>query len=238
MLEGDADEFAHGVRLARSQHVVIGLLLLEHHPHAAHVVFGIAPIATGFEIAHPQLVGQAPDDAGHAHRDLPGQKLQPAAGRFVVEEDARDREHIVTLPIIHGDPVAVHLGHAIGAARPEGRALPLGNFLHLAKHLAAGSLVEANFLIDDANRFQHSRDAQPGDLARQDRLAPGCRHKRLSGKIIDFVRAMFFQQADEAGLIDEIAVDDLDFILNVLDAAEIAGAAAAHDADDIVAFFK
>ena len=32
-------------------------------------------------------------------------------GAFVVEEDAVDGEHVVGLPVVHHDPVTVHLRH-------------------------------------------------------------------------------------------------------------------------------
>ena len=114
----------------------------------------------------------------------------------------------------------------------------LRHFPHLAEHLAAGGLVEADVRIDDADGIQHARDAQRGDFAGEDGLAPGGGHEGLRRQIVDFVGAMFFQQVDEAGQVDQVALDDLDPILDVLDAAEVAGAAAAHDADDVVAFFE
>ena len=38
-------ELAHGVLLAGGQHVVAGLVLLQHPVHAAHVVPGVSPVA-------------------------------------------------------------------------------------------------------------------------------------------------------------------------------------------------
>ena len=53
-LEGDADahlgesplyELAHRVLLAGGDDVVVGLVLLQHQVHGAHVVAGVAPVA-------------------------------------------------------------------------------------------------------------------------------------------------------------------------------------------------
>ena len=44
-------ERADGVRLPRCQHEVIGLVSLQHHPHAQDVVLGVAEIALRVEIA-------------------------------------------------------------------------------------------------------------------------------------------------------------------------------------------
>ena len=49
--EGDVDELAHRVRLAGGDHVVVGLVLLEHQPHRLDVVLGVAPVALGVEVA-------------------------------------------------------------------------------------------------------------------------------------------------------------------------------------------
>ena len=64
--EGELAELPHRVGLAGGDHVVVGLVLLEHQPHGLDVVAGEAPVALGVEVAEAQLVGQAELDAGHA----------------------------------------------------------------------------------------------------------------------------------------------------------------------------
>src|SRR5687767_5725322 len=51
MLEAVLDEFAHRMHFPGREHVVVGLLLLKHQPHATHVVLGVSPVALGIEIA-------------------------------------------------------------------------------------------------------------------------------------------------------------------------------------------
>ena len=45
------DEFAHRVRLAGRQHIIVGLVLLQDQPHAFDIVARMAPVALGVEIA-------------------------------------------------------------------------------------------------------------------------------------------------------------------------------------------
>ena len=80
------------VRLAGRDHVVVGLVLLEHQPHRLDVVLGVAPVALGVEVAEraarrcrPSLIAAA------CHGDLAGDELEPAARRLVVEEDPASR---------------------------------------------------------------------------------------------------------------------------------------------------
>jgi hypothetical protein len=64
------------------------------------------------------------------------------------------------------------------------------------------------------------------------------RHKALRGQVVDFLRAIFLQQADHAHLVEQVALDNLDAVLDVADAVEIDGAGAAHHTDDRVALFQ
>ena len=70
--EGELDEFAHGVRLAGRQHVVVGLVLLQDPPHALDIVAGVAPVALGVEIAEIERLLVAELDRRHRARDLAG----------------------------------------------------------------------------------------------------------------------------------------------------------------------
>ncbi len=53
------DEFAHRMLLAGREHKIVGLVLLQHQPHAFDVVARMAPVAPGIEIAEIELVLQA-----------------------------------------------------------------------------------------------------------------------------------------------------------------------------------
>ena len=64
------DELAHGVSLSGGDHIVVGLVLLQHQPHAVGVVPGVAPVAARVHIAQRHTVLQTRLDPGQAQRDL------------------------------------------------------------------------------------------------------------------------------------------------------------------------
>src|SRR5579875_3677988 len=115
--EGALDEFAHGVRLAGGEDVVVGLVLLQDQPHALDVVARVAPVALRVDIAEVEPLLQTALDGRDRAGDLAGDEGFAPHGRFVVEEDAVRGVQPVGLAVIDGDPVGVELGHGIGAAR-------------------------------------------------------------------------------------------------------------------------
>ena len=85
---GLVEELAHRVHLAGGDHVVVGLVLLEHPPHRLDVVGRVAPVALGVEVAEEELVLQAePGCAASARVILRVTNVSPRRGGLVVEED-------------------------------------------------------------------------------------------------------------------------------------------------------
>ncbi len=116
----------------------------------------------------------------------------------MIEDDAVATIHAVTLAVIDRHPVAVHFGHAIGAAGIEAGRFPLGGLLHFAEHFTAAGLVKTNpARIQQPDRFQHTRDANGSELAGQDRLLPARGHKAHGRQVIDLDRLNFFDHFDE-----------------------------------------
>ena len=103
--EGGVEEFADRVRLVRGEHVVVGLILLEHAPHAFHVFLRVAPVAFRIEIAKIEFLLQAGFDARGSDGDLARDERLAAAGGLVVEENAAAREKIVGFAVIHRQPM-------------------------------------------------------------------------------------------------------------------------------------
>src|SRR3954447_5728985 len=85
---GLVEELAHAVGLPGGDHVVVRLVLLEHHPHRLGVVGRVAPVALGIEVAHVELLLQPEVDGGQAAGDLARDERLAAALALVVEEDA------------------------------------------------------------------------------------------------------------------------------------------------------
>ena len=172
VVAGDAErrveELADRVRLAGRDHVVVGLVLLQHEPHGLDVVAGEAPVARGLEVAERDRVLQTERDARQRVGDLAGDELEPALRRLMVEQDAGRRVQSVRLAVVHGHVVAEHLRHAVRRARVERGELVLGRLAHLAEHLRRRRLVEADRVAvgaaDDPHRLEHPQHAErPGD---------------------------------------------------------------------------
>src|SRR5262252_1724387 len=137
--ERDVQHLAHAVRLAGGDDVIVGLVVLQHHPHRLDVVAREAPVALGVQVAEVQLLLQPVANAGGGPGDLAGDERDPAPRRFVVEEDAAGDEHPVRLAVVLGQLVGEHLGARVRAARLERRGLALGR-LRAAEHLAGRRL--------------------------------------------------------------------------------------------------
>ncbi len=112
------------VRLAGGDDVVVRLVLLEHQPHGPDVVAGEAPVALRVEVAEFEVLRQPELDAGDAVGHLARDELLPAPLALVVEQDAAAAVHVVAFAVVHRDPVAVDLRHAVRAARVERRRSP------------------------------------------------------------------------------------------------------------------
>src|SRR5262249_24538231 len=108
--------------------VIIGLILLKHQPHRAHVVAGEPPVTTGIEVAKAEVIREAELDTSDTVGHLPRHDLHTAPWRLVVEEDARAREHPIAFAIVDRDVVPEHLRYAVWTAWVKRRHLGLRHF--------------------------------------------------------------------------------------------------------------
>ena len=69
-------------------------------------------------------------NSSQASRDFASDKGFATPGALVIEQDAVAGIHAICLTVVHRDPVAIQLGHAIGASRVKRRTLFLGHLLH------------------------------------------------------------------------------------------------------------
>ncbi|MCY1429231.1 hypothetical protein D9M71_451410 [compost metagenome] len=113
----------------------------------------------------------------------------------MVEQNAAAGVQVEAFAVVHGDPVAVQLGHAIRAARIERRVLVLLLGLDQAEHFAGGRLVETRVRAELTDRFEQVGNAQAVDDAGGHRLIPGSRDKALCSKVVDLVRRRFDHRA-------------------------------------------
>ena len=151
---------------------------------------------------------QARLDPGKSAGDLAGDEGFPADRRFVVEEDAVAGEEPVGFAVVHGDPVAIELGHPVGRARVEGRGLGLGGFLHLAVELGRGGLIESGFFlqIQNPDGLQQPEGSQGVGVGGVLRGLEGHHDVALGGQVVDLIRLHFLDDADQVGGIGEVPV--------------------------------
>ena len=115
--KGQFDKFGHRMGGPGPHHIVLRLLLREHHVHRLHIVAGKSPVAPGRHVAEPQHPVHAELDPCHAKRHLARDEFRAPAGGLVVEQNSRNRIHAIGLAVVLRKEMAVCLGHPVGAAR-------------------------------------------------------------------------------------------------------------------------
>src|SRR5207244_9515948 len=104
------------MRLAGGDDIVLRLVLLEHQPHRLNVIPRVTPVAPGLEVAQTQFLLHPKLDARDRIGNLARDELPAAAWAFMVEQDAATTKHSIAVTVIHRDPVAINLGHAVRTA--------------------------------------------------------------------------------------------------------------------------
>ncbi len=204
----------------------------------------MAPVAQRAHVAQVQAVLQAQRDARDGARDLARDEGLAAQRAFVVEEHAVAGVHAVGLAVVHRDPVGVHLGHRVGAARVEGRGLLLRDLLHQTVQLAGAGLVEARLLrqAQDADGLQQAQRADAVGIGRVLGLLEAHRHVAHRAQVVDLVGLHLLHDADEVGAVGEVTVVQLEagvvdvrVLVEVVDAVGVEERRAPLDAVHLVA---
>ena len=89
-IEREFEKLLYRMSFAGRYHVVVGTLLLKHHPHRLDVVAGKSPIAFRVKIAECETRLYAELDSSGAAGDLAGHEVFAAARRFVIEQNSVD----------------------------------------------------------------------------------------------------------------------------------------------------
>lgn len=66
----------------------------------------------------------------------------------MIEQDTVAGIHAVRLPVVHGNPVGIEFGNAVGATRIEWRGLRLRGLDDFSVKFRGGSLVEPNVFLE------------------------------------------------------------------------------------------
>ena len=243
--ESDLAEFFDAVGFVGAHDVVVGFVLLEHHPHHLDVFLGVAPVALGFEVAEVEVVLQAGFDAADGAGDFTGDEGFAAAGRLMVEQNAVGGVEIVGLAVVHRKPVGIHFGAAVGRTRPERRCLGLGDFLNLAEHLGGGGLVVADFFNEAgfADGFEDTLGAEADDVAGVFGDIEGNAHVGLGAEVVNLVGLELIEQLHHLHRVGEVAIVKKEthavymrITVKMVDAAGVEGGGPADDSMNFVTF--
>ena len=117
--------------------------------------------------------------------------------------------------------------------------LRLRRLARLAEDLARRRLVEADRGVDLADRLEHRRRSDRGELGRPDRLVPRARDERRRGEVVDLGRPGHRQRVDERRVVEQVRLDELDRGPRAAaSASAYADASPPDDARDLVALFE
>ena len=120
----------------------------------------------------------------------------------------------------------------------EGRPLGLGRLLDEAEHLGAAGLVHARLEADVAHGVEHAQHADGRNVGRVLRHLEGDLHVALRGQVVDLLWRDRLERADEAVLVDQVAVVERQPVAHVVDAPGVEGAAPPHEAVNVVALVE
>ena len=84
--EGALHELAHRIGFSSRQNEVVGLILLQDHPHALSIVACVAPVTLGVEVAEIEPVLQAEMDCCDRPADFARDEGLAADRAFMVEQ--------------------------------------------------------------------------------------------------------------------------------------------------------
>ena len=153
----------------------------------------------------------------------------------MIEQYSGYAVHPVALAVVDRDPVAVHLGDAVGAAGVERGALLLRHLDHLAEHLAARRLVEPDVVgAQQPDCLQHPGHPDGGELAGEHRLLPARRHEALGGEVVHLVGPRLLEHVDDRELVEQVGLVQVDLPGQVRDPLEVLGARPPDDPVDLV----
>ena len=198
---GTLDKLPHTVLHASGNDKIFSHFLLQHQPLHLHIIARMAPVAQRAHIAQVQAVLQAQRDAGKGPGDFAGDECFTAQWAFMVEQDAVAGIQAISLSVINGNPVGIHLGHRIRAAWVKRRAFFLRCFLHQAIQLTGAGLVEPGFFLQpqDADRLQQPQGANTVGIGGVFGRLKAHGHMAHGSQVVDFIGLHLLHDADQVG---------------------------------------
>src|ERR1019366_3547922 len=94
------EEFSNAMSLTSADDVIIGDILLEHHPHGTDIIRRVAPVPARLHVSNVELVLQSELDVRNRAGDLPRHESLAATWRLMVEQNPAGRMKAVTFAIV------------------------------------------------------------------------------------------------------------------------------------------
>lgn len=206
--KGHAHKLSYGGGDAGGDDKIFGHGLLQHQVHGFYIIFGMAPVALGIQVAHEEFVLQAEGYFGHCPGYFPGYKGFASEGAFVVEEDAIAGKHVVGFAVVDGHPVGVELGYGVGRPGIERRRFRLRNRLYQPVQLGRGGLVHTGSggEAQQPHGFQNAQGANAISVGGVLGCFEADVHVAHGGQVVDLVGLYLLYDADEVGTIGKVAI--------------------------------
>src|SRR6266705_282841 len=208
------------MRFASRNYVIVGLGLLQHQMHGAHVIRGMTPIATCFQIAEVQLRRQAPLNLRRSAGDLARYEFIAAPRPFVIEKNPIHAEHAVGFAIVSRQFKSGDLADAIWTAWIKRGRLTLGHFAHAAKHLGRSSEIKTALRAQLLECSQQVMRAVDVDVHRREAVLKTLGHETLRSEVIAFIKLVLAEDVKDARIAFNARRMKLKTIKQVRDAAK------------------
>src|SRR5438045_4551755 len=127
--------------LTRSDHIIVGSILLKHRPHCLYIFGRVSPIAARFKISKIKFALKSHLDSSSCARDLTRDEGLATTRRFMIEQNTAAGEQVVALTVIGSDAMSEQLRTGVRASGLEGCAFVLKRRCG-AVHLTGRRLIE------------------------------------------------------------------------------------------------
>ena len=133
-------------------------------------------------------------DRRYSTRNFARHKSLASSWAFVVEENAVAGVESIAFAIVYRRPIGKNFRNPIGASRPEWCLFGLRDFLRLAEHFAARSLVKSRANSGFTNRLQDSNRSDASHIGGVFGNVEADAHVALRAEMINFVRLQIVKQ--------------------------------------------
>src|SRR6476620_5058841 len=119
----------------------------------------MTPVPLRIQVSHVEFIRKPESQLCHGTGDLSRDESFPTQWTLMVEQYAITGINIISLTVVHGNPVGIKFGNCIWRPGVERSCFRLGYLLHLAIQFGCGSLVDPClfFQLKQANCFQYTK---------------------------------------------------------------------------------